>query len=299
LRRRRWFDILDALTHSIGATGGSLETPGPGRGTWAAAVEARAFGVRFGVRVTDPSLLPLLLEHLPPGSRVCDTTRRGGLLYSIVSSPAGAVPDANPPWQLHVDDSLEAEVAGQPELLDAFERQVRFDVARLAARWTFVHAGVVEWKGRAILIPGLSYSGKSRLVEALVRAGAVYYSDEYAALGPKGLVYPFAKPLTLRRDDGSVVHVEARDLGHLRGHRPLQVGVVVSTRYVHGARWNPTVKSAGSVVLALLAHSIRAQIAPQRVLQTLAKVADTAIMFDGDRGEADQTAADLLDRIPS
>ena len=35
---------------------------------------------------------------------------------------------------------------------------------------------------------------------ALVRAGAEYYSDEFAPLDAGGLVHPFAKPLSIRNE---------------------------------------------------------------------------------------------------
>jgi uridine kinase len=41
-----------------------------------------------------------------------------------------------------------------------------------------------------IAIPGRSFSGKTSLVTALVRAGAVYYSDEFAVIDRDGLVRP-------------------------------------------------------------------------------------------------------------
>lgn len=258
---------------------------------WPAAVEARAFGVKFGVRVTDAALLPLLLEQLPPGSRVCNKVRHRDALFSIVSAADGSGAS------LYADAVLVAEGCTQSALLQAFAGQVRFDVARLAARWTFVHAGVVEWHGRAILIPGASYSGKSRLVQALVRAGARYYSDEFAPLDRRGRVYPFAKPLTLRSDDGGTVSIDVHELGGPRAARPLPVGVVMSTRYVAGSRWNPTEVAGGRTVLSLLVNTVRAQIAPAQVLRTLATVAKSAKTFDGERGEAAQTATDLLARI--
>ena len=131
----------------------------------AAFADARAYGVRFGLQVNDPALLPRLLERLPPGSRLCRDAGDRALLYSVVAG-TNDTETASQRWRLSVGDRLEADVSSEVQLLQAFEGQVRFDVARLAARWTFVHAGVVEWKGRAILIPGASYSGKSRLVKA-------------------------------------------------------------------------------------------------------------------------------------
>jgi predicted ATPase len=44
-------------------------------------------------------------------------------------------------------------------------------VATEAPRRVFVHAGVVGWKGQAILVPGRSYSGKTTLIAALMKAG--------------------------------------------------------------------------------------------------------------------------------
>jgi hypothetical protein len=66
------------------------------------------------------------------------------------------------------------------KILDAFENHLQLWVAEGAPRHAFVHAGVVGWRGRAMVIPRSSHSGKSTLAAALIRAGATYYSDEYA-----------------------------------------------------------------------------------------------------------------------
>ena len=83
-------------------------------------------------------------------------------------------------------------------VLDAFESHVQLTVAEYAPRRIFVHAGVVGWKDRAILIPGLSHSGKTTLVDQLIRAGATYYSDEYAVLDARGRVHPYPRALGMR-----------------------------------------------------------------------------------------------------
>ena len=61
-----------------------------------------------------------------------------------------------------------------------------------------MHAGVVGWNGRALLLPGRTLSGKTTLVAELLRAGATYYSDELAVLDARGRVHPFPKPLAIR-----------------------------------------------------------------------------------------------------
>ena len=64
-------------------------------------------------------------------------------------------------------------------------------------------------------LPGHSFSGKSTLVAALVRAGAVYYSDEFAVLDPDGFVHPYAKALSLD------VARQVEELGGVAGDEPL------------------------------------------------------------------------------
>ena len=65
-------------------------------------------------------------------------------------------------------------------------------VANYAPDRVFVHAGVVAWRGRALVLPGTSFAGKTTLVAELVRAGAIYYSDEYAVLDEQGRVHPYS-----------------------------------------------------------------------------------------------------------
>src|SRR4051794_20574153 len=52
------------------------------------------------------------------------------------------------------------------------------------------------------VIPRVSHSGKTTLVAALVRAGATYYSDEYAVFDAQGSVHPYARPLGIRDGNG-------------------------------------------------------------------------------------------------
>ena len=71
--------------------------------------------------------------------------------------------------------------------------------------------------------------GQETLVAALVRAGATYYSDEYALIGADGRVRPYARDLSLRRARGPV-RVDPKRLGRV-GRTALPVGLVVLCRY--------------------------------------------------------------------
>src|SRR6266851_8913285 len=161
---------------------------------WAEGLSFISYGVRVGVRVNDPSILNDVIARLPPGSKPA-SLQVVDHLYSVIggsANPNAKVRRLNLAyWNLlRIARSRKFD-----EVLEAFESHVQLTVAEHAPRRVFVHAGVVGWNGRAIVIPGLSHSGKTTLVHQLVRAGATYYSDEYAVLDARGRVHPYARPL--------------------------------------------------------------------------------------------------------
>ncbi len=135
----------------------------------------------------------------------------------------------------------------------------------------------------------------------LVRAGAEYYSDEFAVLDARGRVHPFAKSLSIR--EGSCAHHEvvrrrhAEELGGSRGERPLPVGLVVLASYRPGAEWRPVELTQGQAVLEMLAHTVPARLRPEASLVALERAVARATVLKGERGEAGDVAADLLQRI--
>jgi hypothetical protein len=147
--------------------------------------------VRVGVRVDDVALLRRVRQHLPPAWRP-PRTAVVDYLYSIRTG--GRVPGSNLRrfYLVYAGSTQIVRTLEEDRALETFESAVRLDVATWATRWVFVHAGAVGWQGKGIVIPAPSRSGKSRLVEALVRAGATYYSDEFAVLDSRGRLHPFA-----------------------------------------------------------------------------------------------------------
>src|SRR5262249_27415593 len=141
-------------------------------------------------------------------------------------------------------------------------------------------------------------SGKSRLVEALVRAGATYYSDEYAVLDGRGRVHPYPSPLTRRGDVGEPLRkYSAEELGGAAGGTPLSRGLVVGCRHRPRGRRRPRLLSPGQGVLALLDHAVPARHRPARTLATLRRLASHAPVLSSPRGEAAETAALLLSAL--
>jgi serine kinase of HPr protein (carbohydrate metabolism regulator) len=178
---------------------------------------------------------------------------------------------------------------------ETLESDLRQTVAAHARQRIFVHAGVVGIGDCAVLLPGRSCSGKTTLVRELVRAGAVYYSDEFAVIDSRGRVHPFLKPLSIREGE-RIRKCPVEELGGASGARPLTACAIVFTEHRPGARWRPTRQTTAMGVLNLLNHSVPVRRRPKATLAALEKLVRRAVILKGPRGEAAATARSLLSR---
>jgi hypothetical protein len=259
---------------------------------WAAGVAFESYGLHLGVRVDEPDALERIERVLPPGWRPCHSPVVDHL-YSFVAGARGGSHVRK--FSLAYSGSTRiARTLDPEEALDALASSLRLYVAETARDRVFVHAGAVGWRGTAIVVPGRSCSGKSRLVAALVRAGATYYSDEYAVFDRFGRVHPYPAPLSWR-EEGRTRHIPADELGEPPG-RPLPVSLIACARYDPAARWQPRALTPGRGMLALLANTIPARRRPQAVMAALKQAVSRARVWEGRRGEAEETAALLLER---
>lgn len=173
---------------------------------------------------------------------------------------------------------------------------IQLEVATYAPEAVFVHAGVVLWGEKLIVLPGRSHAGKSTLVHALIELGASYFSDEYAVVDCDGLVRPWPRPISLR-EGRSRDNTPAIELGWKPEFGPTRVGLVVCTRYEQGETWNPVEISAAQAVLELLDNTVSARLEPQRALEYLPRLTTRACCLKGPRGEAMETAQAIIDRL--
>jgi hypothetical protein len=177
-------------------------------------------------------------------------------------------------------------------------REIQLEVATHAPETVFVHAGVVRYRDGLVVIPGKSFSGKSTLVSELCKAGAGYYSDEYAVVTEDGRVRAWPRPLTLRTEDYQTRDVStAEEMGWKPHFGSLPVSVVVVTRFEEEASWEPEPISAGKAVLELISNTVSAQIAPQRAMSHLSRLVVKARCLKGPRGEAAETARLILGTV--
>lgn len=250
-----------------------------------------AYGVPIVVGAASPEVLPRIERALPPGWQPAEAagaeenftlSTEDGASY-VVEYEGGAVSGSS-------DLDVAVEVLGS---------HLRAYIALRAPGLIFVHAGAVAHEGRAIIVPGRSFSGKTTLVAELVRAGATYYSDEFAVLDEAGRVHPYAKPLSLRDGGLSQTDHDVATLGGTPGKAPVPVGLVVAGGYRPGAEWEPRRASPGDGVLALLANTVPAQERPGEAMAAISRAIDGAVVLEGERGEAAVIARQLLDLVPA
>src|SRR4051812_28396422 len=250
-------------------------------------IGVESFGVRIVIAAPSPELLRRTEAVLPPDSRAIEPTEDDHHFLLRARE--------NGTYRVEYEDG---SVSGSSDLAVALEvlaAQVRAYVALHAPARIFVHAGVVGHRGRAIVLPGLSFSGKTTLVVELVAAGATYFSDEFAVLDGDGLVHPFPKPLSIRTEGVSQVDHDVSAFGGVIGDDALPIGLIALAQFVPGRRWEPTRLSAGQAVLAMLSNTVPAQERPEQAMAAIRRAVDGALVLQGERGEAAEVARELLE----
>jgi hypothetical protein len=263
------------------------------RVSWVAGIAVEAHGVRLGIRVDDPAILPRLKAYLPFAWRpLLGSPATVQRLFSLqLAGPGGQA-------VLYADEHEVCRSAQVEELLPLIQIGSTAFVAEMAPHYVFVHAGTVEKHGRAILVPGISHSGKTALVAELVRAGATYYSDEYAVIDDEGYVHPYPQPLGLRQAEDSTHHwTSVEDLGGTHGTLPIRVGLIVVTRHEAGATWQPIPLSRAEGLGALLINARATRRRPEAVLDVLGRAVTGARVLGGLRGEAPVAAGAILQAV--
>jgi hypothetical protein len=247
-----------------------------------------SFGARVGVIADTPEVLDRIPALLPPDAQPCSPAAADGW-FSVLGKPDGS-------YDFLIDGSPVTTRIDLGFAMMLLEAQLRIFIGLHAPNRIFIHAGVVAHEGRAIVIPGQSFAGKTTLVLALVRAGALYYSDEFAVLDEEGLVHPYAKPVSVRDEDQVQTDHDVERYGGIAGEEALPVGTVVVTEYRPGAEWNPTEFSPSRGALAMFANTVAAIKRTEEAMRAIKLAVDGALLLEGERGEADAMAQDLLRR---
>jgi len=260
-----------------------------------------AFGLRIRIWIYDASMLKAVIERLPPHWRAAEAGD-GAVSRTFRIEHTDCFPEKRSPagvW-LTSDDKMLAWAPTNDLILDAVESQLQQYVAEYAEPFLFVHAGVVRWRGVTIILPGASYSGKSTLVAALVDAGATYYSDEYAVLNHDGQVMPYGRRLSLR--DGPLGPAGRLNLSR-NGPRPedarhpAPIDLVLFSTYRQGANWSHEPLDHLMALMALCEHTVAIQRRPADTFAILGKVAKSAHVYRGVRGDLESVVRWVDDMV--
>jgi hypothetical protein len=253
-------------------------------------ISFEAYGVRIGVQVSDVRAIEKIKEILPINSRITKNEAQADHDFSLVWGADAAEEDI-----LYRGNEEVARRVDPERLIALLDTCIRMAIGEFAPRHVFIHAGVVGWKGQALIFPAKSYGGKTTLVAELIKNGAVYYSDEYAVIDENGLAHPYPKALSIRKE-GEYEQTErpVEELGGQQGTEPIPVGMVFLTEFEPGAEWNPRVLSAGQGLMGLLPHTLALRHNPEFVFKVLNLITKRAIIASSQRGEVSKFAPLIL-----
>jgi hypothetical protein len=249
-----------------------------------------SYGVKVKLEATSPELLKeaertarkALLDRI----RILET-REAEHSFGFTSDEAGTLYLFQNGERVSSDDL-------RTRFFKFFNSLLRIVVAEHARDRVFIHAGVVAWKGRAIVIPANSFQGKTTLVAELVRNGAEYYSDEYAVLDENGMVHPFPRDLSVRDSQFHERDVPVSELGGKTGFDPIPIGAVLLTEYAEDGEWNPEQLTVGQGIMEIIPHTIPRNFNTKFSLKVLNTAVTDAIILKSPRGDAGEFAIKLL-----
>jgi hypothetical protein len=237
-----------------------------------------SFGVRIGVGADEPEPLARISALRPPYSVPIDLGDAEHHLSIVHHDSEG--------YDVHYDaregnwipiSEQRSFLATRIDLelaIATIESYMHGITALNAPSHLFIQGGVVAVRGRALVLPALGLTGRTTLVAALVRAGADYYSDEYAVVGADGLIHPYETLMIPW-------------VSEPRKPPPVPVGAVVVTKYRPGALWDPKVLSQGEIVVQLLSHAVPGRYEGERSMDAIKRALQSrAVGFVGDRGDA-------------
>lgn len=264
-----------------------MTTPSP-LSTAAETLCYHCFDTTIGIRAERNGLAAAVLGRLPPCWQAAAPDQTVDATIGLERRDA-ADAVARDTWLLSIDDRPILSSSDQSVMERALEDALHVAVAAHSQRFVFVRAGVVRHRDRAILLPGAPGTGTTALIEALIRSGAVYFSDAFAILDHDGGVHPYPVPLAARQPRDAHLKPPPPAAG------PCDIGVIACLRYGGPRSWRVAEASPEDTARALVAHTLFAHQTPERTLRALsaAFTADAAAV-SGERGEADEAAQHLL-----
>lgn len=250
----------------------------------------QSYGVNFIIASDNEIGLEFLIKSLPINVFISDKDDEVNLdfKYSLIFN----LSKIGNEWEFSLNN--QKIWSNQDEILVAglIESFIRLKIAELSTEYTFVHAGVVVFNGKLILLPGQSRAGKSTLVKILLEKGGEYLSDEYALIDDTGNIEQYPKPLSLRETFyGRQTDFALSDFGfRVYNGEPLLASLIIFTSYAEDAVWNPSELGKAEAVINILAHTVSARNQPQKALRRLSAAVYNAECIKSPRNDGNIVA---------
>jgi hypothetical protein len=259
---------------------------------------------RFGVRAFDCTIqvaTSCIEAHTTLDRYIFPSFARTANTRSTADKPdisIGVVRGADQ-FQLVVDDvvvkSADQTINLVPDLIRALDDAVIQRLTGLRA----VHAGVVLWGERALLLPGITHAGKSSLVAELLRQGATYFSDEYALIDSAGCVHPYPRPLLIRNGSPQQSPVLPAECNAPTGDTSAPVGWILSLEYSPESAWSVAAVSQSEALLILLRNTPHVLSESPDLVAVFQRAVARATCYAGRRPDAEKAADQILRLIGS
>ncbi len=154
------------------------------------------------VRSADATLVTQVRQvfgagQLPPLSSVRDEPTS---VYEIDSPKPGLLK-----YTVWLDGVDVFEAGTGREVLWYLEGSITQLLNRRLTEFTLFHAGAVVYRGRTVLLPGASGSGKSTAVATLAMSGGEFYSDEIAVIDSSGRLCPYPRLIGLKQGGAGAI----------------------------------------------------------------------------------------------
>jgi len=252
------------------------------------ALRFELFGESFELVVSRSDVLAEVRERLPPLASSSGPVAPRARYVVSASSSSGLEVRRGKGRPAHAECPAAAA--------DLVAEDIQHVLAHRARELLFLHAGAVAWQGRAIVLPGRSGCGKSRLVAELLAAGAGYVSDELAVIDSRGRVHPYARPVALRQGRG-VERIPAQEWRAAVPAKPVEASAFFFLRYRPGQPWTVERLTPGQAVLAALRHALAARRRLELARRILVPLSRRTPAFRGSRGEAAAAVSGVLEAV--
>lgn len=263
-----------------------VETQHPLTGSDADGFVVSAFGCHFRVNLCSDARADLERFIYPTLARRRET--------SVSPTVSIRVDRVGQGFQLSVDGTAVTATSEPLDLVVDLVRVLDETVIQRQSTFFAIHAGVVEWKGRALILPGGTHSGKSTLVAELLRQGATYFSDEYALVDKEGIVHPYPRPLLVRRGSPQQFPVLAEQCNANTGDHPARVGWIIAVVYDPAGCWKMNPLPQSMALMNLLQNTPHALAESTSIMVSFERAVAGAHCYVGTRLEAGEAAAQIL-----